>query len=269
MKPIDSFNDLLNKFSHQRLSTFGLMIMASSHHQTLDEISTNVLKELIDQHHLIVLRGFQQPNKDELTHYAEHIGPLLAWDFGVVMEMRAHEDAKNYLFTEGHVPFHWDGAFHQEPSYLLFHCIEAPSVNSGGETLFANTNAIWEHSNQDERNQWRHIQLTYETEKLAHYGGKITIPLVQTHPRTQKTILRFAEPVPDHMLNPVTVNIDYLENKNTFLQMMADRCYQQAYCYTHKWENNDILFADNFSLIHARHAFKKISPRHLRRIQIL
>ena len=150
------------------------------------------LKKLVAQHHLVSLRGFDAVEMHALVDYANTIGSLLEWEFGAVMEMRAHAEPKNYLFTHGHVPFHWDGAFHKVPRYLLFHCVEAPVKDSGGETIFSNTSQIWKNATAKEKSAWQQYSLTYKTEKLAHYGGSITQKLVQQHPDSGETILRFA-----------------------------------------------------------------------------
>lgn len=253
------------------ISPFGVEITYDNSPFQIKDINTKQIKKLMSEHKIVIIRGLQNISELLLIQFAERIGPLLAWDFGVVMNMRVQAKPKNYLFTHGPVPFHWDGAFYKEPQYLLFHCVDAPLESCGGETLFTNTNAIWQKASRDHKLEWKDIKLCYKTEKLAHYGGEIHVPFLQTHPITNETILRFAEPVPNTMLNPVTVTIDNMNNESTkvWLDNMAACCYLEDYCYIHSWKKNDILIADNFSLIHARRAFKQFSPRFLRRIQIL
>ena len=261
----------MKKLKINPLVPFGVEIISDSEDVILDTLSPKDIVDLLNQYKMVLFRGFYAPNKDELSEFSKSIGPLLEWEFGHVMEMKSQDDAKNYLFTQGHVPFHWDGAFYQAPRYLVFHCIDAPDTNAGGETLFCNTTALWESVSDDEKNEWKKITIYYETEKLAHYGGKISVPMVQKHPQTDEAILRFAEPVPTTMLNPVSVTVaDFpLHDSDAFINDLALRCYQPDNCYTHTWSDNDLLLVDNFSLIHARHSFTKSSKRHLRRIQIL
>lgn len=84
------------------------------------------LKKLLDQathHKIVLLRGFKPLERDALLNYCQSQAQLLSWDFGPVMEMKVDKQPKNYLFTEGDVPLHWDGAFHQEPRfYSLIVC---------------------------------------------------------------------------------------------------------------------------------------------------
>jgi len=270
--PIEkSIKNISDRFSIKYIVPFGIELSALDKISTLNDIDPVILRKLIKTYKIIIIRNINVISKTALVKYAENIGPLLAWDFGVVMEMRTQKEPKNYLFTNGAVPFHWDGAFHKEPRYLLFHCIEAPLTGCGGETLFSSTHHIWLNASEDEKLDWATKILYYKTEKLAHYGGEIDISLVQKHPDTNETILRFAEPVPATMLNPVEITIDGMDSVTTqkWLDGIATRCYRSENCYEHIWKENDILLADNFSLIHARHAFKQFSPRFLRRIQIL
>lgn len=164
-------------FDVKFLQPFGVELMLQEGWSPLSLPSKHYFIDLLNKHKIILLRDSPYTNSESLIEFAKHIGPLLEWDFGSVMEMRVDENPKNYLFTNGPVPFHWDGAFYRVPKYLLFQCVAAPLASCGGETIFSNT--------------------------------------------------------------------------------------------THIWQNNDLLIADNYVLIHGRHAFKQFSPRHLRRIQIL
>lgn len=227
--------------------------------------------ELTMQHKLLLLKGFSEMERDDLLAYCQEQTRVLAWDFGPVMEMKVDKNTKNYLFTDGDVPLHWDGAFYQEPRFLLFHCIEAPLTSMGGETLFVNTEMVWNKASLKQKRQWSDYRLQFTTEQLAHYGGKIERELVCKHPKTGRTILRFAEPVGENYLNPVHVNI---LNKNPsesdiILKELSQCMREKSNSYFHQWEQGDYLIADNFSLLHGRNAFKEQSPRHLRRIQIL
>jgi alpha-ketoglutarate-dependent taurine dioxygenase len=54
-----------------------------------------------------------------------------------------------------------------------------------------------------------------------------------------------------------------------FKDEMAHLLYDSNHCYEHEWQQGDVLMCDNHSLVHGRHAFRKNTPRHLRRIQLL
>lgn len=254
-----------------REQPFQPYLLASTAHQQLTELSLVALLNQVTQHKIVLLRGFDSISRDELLHYCQSQAQLLAWHFGPVMEMKVDATPKNYLFTEGDVPLHWDGAFHQEPRFLLFHCIQAPLAKNGGETLFVNTEKVWQAASKSQQREWQGYSLSYRTEKLAHYGGSFTRPLVNTHPDTLATLLRFAEPVGEDYLNPVQVQVEDKSpaTSRAILSNLSQAMRSPTALYAHQWQTGDFLVADNFSLLHGRNAFSQHSPRHLRRIQIL
>ena len=264
------YKSSLKDITVEPLQPFGVMLINQGGLRRLPDLPAALVRELLWLHKLVILRGFEAIEKAELVDYAKSYGHLLEWDFGNVMEMRVHEAPKNYLFTEGQVPYHWDGAFHQEPRFLLFNCIVAPDKSQGGETFFANTEAFLNDLTAMELDVFRQYRLCYETEKVVHYGGKISVPLIQEHPFLNHNIMRFAEPV-SQGLNPVTVHVEGVKatDSDALIAKLAAAFHEPRYRYSHAWETNDFLLADNFSLLHGRNAFNQFSARHLRRIQIL
>lgn len=252
-------------------TAFRPYLLNASEHRDLCEYPLDGLLSLVQHHKLVVLRGFEALSREGLLHYCQSQAKLLSWDFGPVMEMKVDAHTQNYLFTNGDVPLHWDGAFHQEPKYLLFHCLQAPTLYSGGETLFVDTEMIWESASTLQKEQWFEYALEFKTEKLAHYGGQITKRLVQQHPIKGNTILRFAEPVGDEYLNPVSVQVldKTTHESSLIISTLSELMRNPLNSYFHQWQQGDYLIADNFSLLHGRNPFINHSPRHLRRIQIL
>jgi alpha-ketoglutarate-dependent taurine dioxygenase len=226
------------------------------------------LRKLMRKHPLILIRDLKPLERDHFLNLAKELGDLLEWDFGPVMELEVKDQAENYLFSREEVPLHWDGAFHQEPRWLFFNCITAPLPESGGETFFVDTHLVWKQAGEIEQALWENTFLMYETQKVAHYGGKIVVKMCQKHPAHDYPILRYAEPV-NTQLNPVHLSILNCEDPQQFIEDMKKRLYQPTVQYQHTWKSGDLLIADNFQLLHGRTAFSNISPRHLRRIQIL
>lgn len=210
---------------------------------------------------LTLLKGARF-HEEELLALARSYGPLLSWDFGPIMTMKYQKEATNYLFSDEAVPFHWDGAFYKEPKLLLFYCVE--SEGEGGETTFTDTTRLWNSLSGAEKDECRNVTLTYSTEKKAHYGGTIRVPLVQTHPETGEVILRLAEKVETEK-NPVTLKIEGASEE--FYDRMVRKLYDNM--IAHKWEKGDLLLVDNFRYLHGRRALKSNMNRCFKRIQIL
>jgi len=217
--------------------------------------------------------------KDQLLEYALSFSneksndlkdKILHWDFGPIMEMKYDINAQNYLFSDELVPFHWDGAFHRVPRLLLFYCLE--TEGKGGETLFTNTELLWKSLTLEEQNLCLKIQLTYQTEKKAHYGGEICLPLVQKHPLTGNIILRMAEEVRTK-LNPVTM-LAQAEGENsdkvdTLIKKILSKLYSEEFLITHSWNAGDLILVDNYTFLHGRNKLGNNRSRKFYRIQIL
>ncbi|MFY7992462.1 MAG: TauD/TfdA family dioxygenase [Bacteriovoracaceae bacterium] len=191
---------------------------------------------------------------------------LLHWDFGPLMNMSYQTEAQNYLFSSEKVPFHWDGAFYREPRKLLFLCLE--SEGEGGETLFTDTEKIWESLSLEDQEKAKKVTMIYRTEKKAHYGGEIRVPLVQKHPVSGKFILRVAERV-ETKLNPVELIIEGIEDGEDFYQFLRKKLYSPQYMLAHQWERGDLLICDNFTYLHGRNPLNQNLKRSFKRIQIL
>jgi alpha-ketoglutarate-dependent taurine dioxygenase len=236
----------------------------------VDITPSDIMQTMVEKK-IAIYRNLEPITENDLRQFAQTLGEMLSWDFGNIMHLRVDPNAKNYLFTDKAVPFHWDGAFHQEPQWLVFFCLSAPQKNDGGETLFSNTESILSHLSEKEITQLKEVRLRYSTEKLAHYGGAVEKAIVQTHPLTTKPILRYAEAVDYHDLNPVHVEVvtqaqDMAEN---WMSDLTEKLYDPAHCYRHQWQASDLVIADNFSLLHGRTSFLEPSARHIMRAQIL
>jgi len=254
----------------QTLSPFGIVVRSLSHDTTPTVVPTSLLKELIDEHRFLVLKGFAPLNGPALPNFCQTLGELLEWEFGAVNNLQVDPQAKNYLYTNREVPFHWDGAFlHRAPHYIFFHCDVAPKATSGGETLFCDTIRLLDQAPLELQKLWDQIVITYTTEKVVHYGGTFSSPLICSHPVTGSRVLRYAEPVED--LNPVQLSIAGIskEEQPAFIDDMHLRLNDESCCYSYQWESGDMLIADNHALLHGRRAFAEQAERHIRRVNIL
>lgn len=260
----------------ENLLPFGVILHASPTIQegtNLSTVSAQSILELVKKHKLVVARGFEHLPSPEFIRYAETLGPVLQWNFGKILDVKVHDDPKNYLFTRGDVPLHWDGAFAERTPYLqFFQCIQAPRQRGGGETVFVDTELTLA-ANPDKVKKWKEITISYSTEKIAHYGGTVVQKLIDTHPKTGALTIRFAEPMGEHTTkeNPleVRVNETSAEAQEKLISELQKALYDTACTYLHSWKDGDYIFADNHALLHGRRPFIENSPRHLQRIHIL
>jgi len=254
----------------EKLSPFGLIVRSDVAEADMSVVDPSYLKGLIEKHRVVVMRDFAPLSGINFPEFSRQFGEILEWEFGAVNDLRVHENARNYLYTNHAVPFHWDGAFlNRAPHYIVFHCDVAPQPGTGGETLFCDTTRVLSEALAEQQQVWDRIKITYTTEKVVHYGGTFSSPMIATHPINGERILRYAEPVED--LNPVRLAIHGLpdEVQSDFIKEMNERLNDKCCCYAHQWIDGDVVIADNYTLLHGRRAFETSAVRHIRRVNVL
>jgi alpha-ketoglutarate-dependent taurine dioxygenase/4-hydroxybenzoate polyprenyltransferase len=257
-------------YSVEKLKPFGAIIRNTGESNSIDIFSAEQMHQWVSEFKVVVFRGYQTMSKQTLALYGQTLGKPLQWAFGAINELKVKPDAENYIFTDHEVPLHWDGAFAGKiPHIILFQCLTAPKKEDMGGTTFCDTSLIVASVDEKKIAQWKNISITYTTKKIVHYGGKIIQPLLQKHEVENKQVMRYAEPVDD--LNPVTLSIQGLQDQtpDSFINEMKLLLYNPKNMYTHRWENNDIVLADNHTLLHGREAFKNPNERFIQRINIL
>jgi alpha-ketoglutarate-dependent taurine dioxygenase len=253
-----------------KCKSFGIEVHAAAAGSDLSDLDPALIREWVAANRLLILRDFVLKSDDDMLSICGRLGNVLQWGFGAINELKVKADAANYLYTSHAVPFHWDGAFvGRVPHLIFFHCVNAPAADSGGETTFCNTVDLLQAIPAAERDAWSNIRVTYSTEKVVHYGGSFTSPLIDSHTVSGEPVIRFAEPVDD--LNPVNLMIDGLpENEHAaFLSRMQRLLYNPAYCIDHVWRPGDIVIADNHALLHGRRAVVESGDRHIRRVNVM
>lgn len=247
---------------------FGLEIRAT---EPLLSLQDHVVRQWVASDRVVVLRGMPKPSDAQILEFCGKLGQILEWEFGAFNELKVDDAAKNYLYTNRAVPMHWDGAFvGRIPHLIFFYCQMASDIpDAGGETLFCDSIDLVASLNELEKSQLSTLEVKYSTDKVAHYGGSFTSPLIVPHPKTGQATLRYAEPVSD--LNPVHLQVAGMsdEEQESLIVQLRQKLYEPSRCYAHKWRTGDIVIADNHALLHGRNAFRNSAPRHLRRVNVL
>ncbi len=241
---------------------------------SLDEV-LKYAKDLYFQvmSHKIVLFNLKESLEvDSLLEFCKKVSgkesfekAFIKWEFGFVLNLVNQVKSNNYILSNEKVPLHWDGAFNEVPSILVFNCVK--STFSGGDTIFVDTESILENLNKDQIEKLAKIKFRYITQKLAHYGGCFEQQLVEVHPFTKKSVLRIGEEVKT-LKNPVKRELIYKEHRK-YLEFLDRLLSEDAFHYKHKWSKGDLLLADNHSLLHGRDEILSLSgERELHRVQI-
>lgn len=257
------------------LFPFGIAVSAEFEGQSLLELNKDNIIDLIDKHAMLVFRGYSLLDDAQYIQFAKQFGPLLAWEFGEILELKIRTNPANHIFTAGRVELHWDGAFvGDRPHYNLFQCLQGSAEGAGGETLFVNTYEVLAKANSTQLEHWKKITIDYQTEKKAHYGGRIQESLVSINPYNGEKVIRYIEPFNEdnEQINPMQARIGAYSNADSdqFLRDFTKRLYKDDVMYNHTWKTGDFLIADNSCLLHGRSRFRNNNAqRHIKRINIL
>ncbi|CAI1891023.1 gamma-butyrobetaine hydroxylase [Serratia quinivorans] len=254
---------------------FGAVLTPQYPGQSISELPVATLRSLAQQHHLLVLRGFNSGFTDPqlLTRYADGWGEIMMWPFGAVLDVKEHSDAKDHIFDSSYVPLHWDGMYKPTiPEFQLFHCVAAPSQDEGGRTTFVDTTCLLANADESLLVQWREVSISYRIKQVVHYGGEVCSPLIVDHPNGNGQIMRYNEPPTEgkKFLNQHALEYHGVpqEQQEAFHQTLQQHLYDPRHYYAHQWKQGDVVIADNFSLLHGREGFTARSARHLQRVHI-
>lgn len=254
---------------------FGLRLEPAHPDEEVKNIDPGLLRQLVWEERLIVLRGFRTfTGAEDFADFCTGLGEISVWPFGKVLELVERNNPEDHIFDNNYVPLHWDGMYRpQIPEFQLFHCVRAPLSGQGGRTTFSNTVLALENASAEERSLWQRVTGHYRR-KMEFYDSKTVSPVIDAHPLRGFPVIRYNEPPREgfgNFLNPPTLEFSGIsrEEQDEFHRSLRNALYAPANFYAHEWQEGDVVIADNFSLLHGREAFETKAPRHLRRVHVL
>ncbi|AZZ35434.1 pyoverdine biosynthesis protein PvcB [Bdellovibrio sp. qaytius] len=254
---------------------FGVIVEALDVTCDIHDVDVNVLRELVWNERLLVLRGFRTfAQANDFSNYCERWGEISVWPFGKILELIEHNNPEDHIFDNNYVPLHWDGMYRpQVPEFQLFHCVKAPKSGQGGRTTFSNTVKALDNAPTELKNLWKKVTGHYQR-KMEFYDSTTVSPIIDTHPLRNFSVIRYNEPPSagfGQFLNPPTLKFTGVsdEEVSEFHQTLRETLYSAENYYAHEWQEGDLVVADNFSLLHGREGFETKAPRHLRRVHVL
>lgn len=263
------------EFSTTRLEPFGILIEPSLVNQNIRDLEVDCLREIVWREQLIVLRGFRAfASVIDLTEYCESWGQISIWPFGKVLELVEHKKPEDHIFDNNYVPLHWDGMYRpQVPEFQIFQCVLAPLSGQRGRTTFSNTILALENTPAEVRSLWQKVTGKYQR-KMEFYHSKTISPVIDFHPLRDFPVIRYNEPPNANLgnfLNPPDLEFNgvSLAELPGFHRSLQEALYSPKNFYAHEWQADDLVVADNFSLLHGRESFETKAPRHLRRVHVL
>ncbi|MEU1819976.1 TauD/TfdA family dioxygenase [Streptomyces roseifaciens] len=269
----DVLTDL--RYAVAPIEPFGLAIQALEPGLHVRDLPVAPLRSLVREHHLVLLRDFDSfDGPDELSAYCERWGEPSVWPFGTVLELVEQEKPEDHIFDSSYMPMHWDGMYREQiPEFQVFQCVNAPGAENGGETTFSHTTAVLERTDPRTVDRWSQVTGTYHR-AMEFYNSVTVSPIVTAHPVHGAPVIRYNEPTAADdagFVNHPDLQFTGLPDDGIAEMHRSLRAalYDPAHFYAHSWRTGDMVFADNYTLLHGRNAFTSGAPRHLRRVQVL
>ncbi|MGF6571367.1 taurine dioxygenase [Paraburkholderia sp. GAS333] len=231
-------------------------------------------------HHVLVFRD-QRITPDQQIEFSRRFGALqihvlhqfqLPGHQEILVVSNVVENGKPIgLGDAGHF-WHSDLSYKEKPSLgSLLHAQELPA--EGGDTLFANMHLAWDtlpahlrsavegrsaehwylakYEELQKRSPWRP---NLSAEQIAQVKPVVQ-PIVRTHPETGRKALFVSE----HFTTRI---IDLPEDESrALLEEIFAHSVRPEHLYRHQWQEHDMVFWDNRSLMHLAAG----TPDHLRR----
>lgn len=264
----------MNKnFQYVECDPFGIMILGAKN--SIQELPKSKIVELFNRHQLVICRDFETfSQKENFITYSNTFGNISLWPFGEVLELIEHQKPEDHIFDHNYVPLHWDGMYRPKvPQMQIFHCVHAPEAENGGRTTFSHSAMALENVPNEVRDLWSRASIMYQRQ-MEYYKSVTIAPIIDKHPFDGFSLIRYCEPPiekddlfinhPIYEFQGVPSNVEL-----PIKQSLKEALYSPNNFYAHQWKNNDIVFADNFTLLHGREAFTSGTPRHLQRIHVL
>ncbi|OEK08281.1 pyoverdine biosynthesis protein PvcB [Flavivirga aquatica] len=261
-------------FKITKLNPFGLLIEPVNGKEDIRDLDTDELKDILSNEHIISLRGFKSfDSAEDFSEYCEKFGEISLWPFGKVLELVEHDNPKDHVYDNTYMPLHWDGMYRKQiPEIQVFHCVSAPGISNGGGTTFTNTKMVLERIPKNVREYWDKVTCIY-SRKMEYYDSKTIAPIINKHPEKDFSVIRYCETPSqdDGFINHPSFELKGIPKQEAgdFIKNLNNALYSPENLYTHQWKTGDIVFTDNYTLLHGREPFTKGAPRHLRRVHIL
>lgn len=248
--------------------------------QPLNDADFARIKQAHLENHLIVFRH-QRITPQQQIDFSRRFGPLqihvlkqftLQNHPEILIVSNIIENGQPIGLGDAGKYWHSDLSYKALPSLgSMLYARELPE--EGGDTLFADMHKAWEtlplelKKAVEGKNAWHSYTATYSKPKFGtQWRPQLTAqqlaevqavshPVVRTHPENGRKALFVSEGFTTHIEGMAE------DESRDILQALYDHSVKPEHLYRHRWQDGDMVFWDNRSLIHLATG----CPEHLRR----
>ncbi|KAG8927084.1 hypothetical protein FRC02_008475 [Tulasnella sp. 418] len=218
------WGDYFDGVNFERLYPFGLKIIAPASEEKLEfaKVPMDKVRRLCIKHSLVLFSGFKSVDKPGFIQKSKEMGTIMPWTFGELLEIKDTPTVNmNSSLTREAMPMHYDGVFKVKvgedgstqsdpPLFQSFQCLDAPSGDEGGLTLFTHTSQILQSLSQQERDSLKNKRWHVFTPSNDFFGGvPFDLPLITQHHETKHDVLRWHEEWSQELTNFKFTNVHF------------------------------------------------------------
>lgn len=221
---------------------FGAELVNFSDITKITPWQVRILKEKINAHKLIVIRGHRIWTEQEQKDFTSKLGAL---EEPVLYTINPHKSSKliqGKKTKETNVLWHSDNSFADRPSHFsIFQLLKCPS--SGSSTHFASLVNLYKNIPEEKREIWKNYKVFYR-DGVKH-------PLLWAHPYTGEDIIYFDIGFVRNIVNDCEVTVPLeVKTTNQIITYIQERLESEPSLYTHHWQEGDLIIVDNYGVAH-------------------
>ena len=236
----------------------------------LDDATFAEIQRAFVAHRLLVIKD-QSLTPEELMTFGErwgelHVHPITPHLDGFPPVQAIKNTGKKTTLNEH---WHTDMSFEPVPPKMtMLHALEIPGL--GGDTAFSDQHAAYESLSDGLKAMLDGVKAVHRSENLARIMGKdpreapsATHPVFRTHPDTGRKAL--------YVCRAFTQHFEGMSRSESagLLEFLFDRSVRPDFTHRHRWEQGDLVFWDNRSLLHYAIHDHGDQPRLLHRVTVL
>lgn len=236
------------KVSYEALGeSLGVYVPEIDPNSVLSETEVKHLTELINKHHLVLLRSTDPIIPERHIDLTRKLGE--PWTYGYTdgqykeyPEIFKVSNQRGNGFVNAGQAWHSDGSIYNKAMHLSIFAIDTIPAD-GAATYFTSLSKSLDRLPAEVRERLDHTQADYGKQYKPH-------PVIWQHPITGKEVLHISEGIKGRFKDTQT-GAHYSEPENQKMdQLLHDLLWEANTYYPHQWQKGDLLIADNYAVAH-------------------
>lgn len=228
-------------------NNLGIYLPELDPNQPLREEEARYLTEMINAHHLVLLKSDRPIEPDRQIELTRKLGE--PWSYGFTEgqykeypEIFKVSNQRGIGFVNAGQAWHSDGSIYNKAMHLSIFAIDTIPTD-GAATYFTSLSKALDRLPIAVKEQLTHTRADYGKMYKPH-------PVIWQHPVTGNEVLHISEGIKGRFVNLETGE-HFAEKENQEMDhLLHDLLWEAGTYYQHQWQKGDLLIADNYAVAH-------------------